>query len=88
MMYVVDSHQNVVRRMFSYRIGSIRIRSDWIKTDQIGSDWIRSYRIYRHLILPLAKVSDKGFHEFVACFFVSDQSVSDRIKTDQIGSDL
>jgi len=58
MMYVVDSHQNVVRRMFSYRIGSIRIRSD-----QIGLD-----RIYRQLILPLAKVSDKGFHEFVACF--------------------
>jgi len=63
MMYVVDSHQNVVRRMFSYRIGSIRIRSDWIKTDHIGLD-----RIYRQLILPLAKVSDKGFHEFVACF--------------------
>jgi len=31
--------------------------------DQIGLD-----RIYRQLILPLAKVSDKGFHEFVACF--------------------
>ena len=86
MMYVVDSHQNVVRRMFSYRIGSIRIRSDQIGSKRIILDQIGLDRIYRQLILPLAKVSDKGFHEFVACFIGSDQSVSDRIKTDQIGS--
>lgn len=68
MMYVVDSHQNVVRRMFSYRIGSIRIRSDQIGSKRIILDQIGLDRIYRQLILPLAKVSDKGFHEFVACF--------------------
>ena len=73
MMYVVDSHQNVVRRMFSYRIGSIRIRSDQIGSKRIILDQIGLDRIYRQLILPLAKVSDKGL---AVAASISDSSTS------------
>ena len=91
MMYVVDSHQNVVRRMFSYRIGSIRIRSDQIGSKRIILDQIGLDRIYRQLILPLAKVSDKGA-SMSSSHFSSDrinpyQIGSKRIKSDQNGSD-
>jgi len=73
MMYVVDSHQNVVRRIV-YRRMFDRIRSIRIRIYQNRSDWIRSDRIYRRsLILPLAKVSDKGL---AVAASISDSSTS------------
>ena len=83
MMYVVDSHQNVVRRMFSYRIGSIRIRSDQIGSkriilDQIGSIGNLSCLLPKSRIKALPWVR-RMFYRIGSIRIRSDQNGSDRI---------